>query len=163
SHSISPQIYAAGFPAVGVDGRCDPWAIEPSLLGAAIERLRGSEFFGACITVPHKEALIPFIDELDDLAARVAAVNCIVSSGGRLQGHNTDLYGFMRALTEAGFNARGRSALLLGHGGAARAVVVGLLDAGIGKVALTGRSAERAQAAAGSLALATGTSIQSIA
>src|SRR5262249_42882401 len=125
AHSISPQIYAAAYPAVGVDARCDPWAIPPANVETAVKQLRGDDFFGACVTVPHKETVIAFLDGVAENAQRMGAVNCIHNASGVLTGHNTDVYGFMRALEEAGFAPSGRRALLLGAGGSARAVAVG--------------------------------------
>jgi shikimate dehydrogenase len=163
AHSVSPQIYAAAFPAVGIDGRCDAWAEPPEALKAAAKRLRGPDFLGACITVPHKEAVIPFLDELDPMAERVGALNCIVNAGGRLIGYNSDLYGFMRSLREAGFDPTGRNVLLLGAGGSARAVAVGLLDAGVASLVLSGRSAERVASTAKALSTSRGAAIRTLA
>jgi shikimate dehydrogenase len=151
AHSVTPQIYGAVFTAMGIAARCEMMVTPPEALKATVARLREQDVFGSNVTVPHKEAVIPLLDEVDGEAGRIGAVNCIVNASGRLVGHNTDLRGFIRSLREAGFDPAGRSALLLGAGGGARSVAVGLADAGVAGLALAGRSLERVQATAASL------------
>src|SRR5688572_26582136 len=98
AHSISPDIYNAAFPAMGIAARFEKWATPPQEVPSAIERLRGPEMLGMCVTVPHKEAVMSLIDAVDPAAEAVGAVNCIVKEpDGRLTGHNTDKYGFIRS------------------------------------------------------------------
>ena len=147
-HSVSPAVYSAAYAEAEIDARCDPWSLPPEALKEGIERLKGEDYLGACVTVPHKEVVLAFIDELRPEVERIGATNSIVNEGGRLVAHNTDVLGFMRSLREGGFEAKGRRALLLGAGGAARAVAVGLLDAGIADLIFTGRSLERVRTTA---------------
>jgi len=142
-HSISPAIYNATLPAMGIDARYEAWSTPPDEVAAAIEKLRLPRLLGMNVTVPHKSAVIPFLDAVNPMAARIGAVNCIVKEDGRLVGHNTDRYGFLRSLREAGCEPAGLDVLLLGNGGAARAVAYGLLEAGIASLTVAGRSPER--------------------
>jgi shikimate dehydrogenase len=161
-HSITPAVYGATFPAMGIEARCEPWAVPAEELEPTLERLRQDDCLGANVTVPHKEAVIPLLDEVDVNVKKIGAVNCIVSRGGRLSGHNTDKSGFMRGLLKAGFQPEGRRALLLGYGGAARAVAVGLIEAGIRELVITGRTAGRARSLADELAGDSGATIEAL-
>jgi shikimate dehydrogenase len=147
-HSISPAMHNAALPALGIDARYEAWSTPPEGVSAAVGRLREDELLGMNVTVPHKEAVIELLDEVDATAKAIGAVNCISKEGRRLVGHNTDMYGFIRSLREAGCEPRGRRVLILGAGGSARAVANGLLDAGAASLTLSGRTAERAEALA---------------
>jgi shikimate dehydrogenase len=104
---------------------------------------------GFNVTVPHKEAVCPLLDEVTKSAASIGAVNTVVNRGGRLAGYNTDAEGFLRALKEEGaFQARGKRALLLGAGGSARAVAFALAQEGAEVLTIANRTLERAQALA---------------
>jgi shikimate dehydrogenase len=105
---------------------------------------------------------MPLLDQIDPAAERIGAVNCVVARDGKLTGHNTDLYGFMRSLQEAGFKAAGTSVLLLGAGGAARAVAIGLADAGVRRLVIAGRSGERTASAMASMPLGDSVSAEAI-
>ena len=150
-HSLSPSIYNATFPAMGIDARYEAWSTLPEDVPQAIERLRADEMLGLNVTVPHKEAVLDRLDEVDATATAIGAVNCISKNGRRLIGHNTDMYGFVRSLREAGCEPAGLRALVLGVGGAARAVGHGLIEAGIDTLALAGRTPSRVAALAGAL------------
>ena len=118
-------------------------------MAAFVAGLRAPGVAGINVTVPHKEAVIPHLDEIDDWAAAAGAVNTIVHRDGRLAGYNTDGYGFLRALNEEGaFDPAGRRALILGAGGSARGVVQALLHAGIGRLCIANRTLARAEALA---------------
>jgi shikimate dehydrogenase len=107
--------------------------------------LRGKDYLGANVTIPHKESVRRHLDALDPWAETLGAVNTIVKQGDRLIGHNTDAYGLLRALREqAGFQPLGRSVLLLGAGGAARAAAFGLCREGIASLTIANRTLERA-------------------
>ncbi|MBM2827185.1 MAG: shikimate dehydrogenase [Dehalococcoidia bacterium] len=151
-HSISPIFQQAALDSLGLDVVYQAWEMEPSRLEEAIKRLRDPAHLGANVTVPHKETVIPMLDQIDDAARRIGAVNTIVSKDGRLEGHNTDHIGFMRALKEASYDPTGKNALILGAGGAARAVVYALMDAGAHSLIIVNRTRERAQALADELA-----------
>jgi shikimate dehydrogenase len=151
-HSISPAMQQAAFDHYKLDLRYELWETEPSELGAAVERLRSAERLGANVTVPHKEAVMPSMDELDDLALGIGAVNTIVNRGGRLVGYNTDAGGFLRALRkEGGFDPAGKRAVLVGAGGVARAAGFALARAGVKSLFITDIIAERAHVLASDL------------
>ena len=145
-HSISPVFQQAALDAIGFDGTYEPWDVEPDDVGEFVDGLRAPGTLGINVTVPHKEAVIPFLDEVDDWASTAGAVNTIVNRDGRLTGHNTDGIGFLRALREgAGFDPRGRDVLVLGAGGSARGVVYALARAGIAQLFIANRTVERAE------------------
>ena len=125
SHSISPAFQQAALDHCSIPARYHRWAVPPERLPAEVERLRGDGYLGANVTIPHKEAVAGLVDEVDEVARRLRAVNTIVKAGGRLIGRNTDEYGFMRSLRETGrFSPEGKTAALLGAGrrGARRGV-----------------------------------------
>jgi shikimate dehydrogenase len=152
AHSLSPVFQAAAFAHCGLDVRYEAWETTGDELHARLTNLRGERYLGANVTIPHKEAVIPFLDELGGQSARVGAVNTIVNRGGRLFGFNTDGPGFVNALRhEAHFDPAGRSVLLLGAGGAARGIAFALADARAERVDIANRGPHRASR----LALAT--------
>lgn len=145
-HSISPVFQQAALDALGVDGVYGRWEVPPDGVGEFVRGLRDGGARGVNVTVPHKEAVIPFLDEVDDWAADAGAVNTIVNRGGRLTGHNTDGLGFLRALREeAGFEPAGQTALILGAGGAARGIVLALARAGVRRMVIANRTVARAE------------------
>ena len=145
-HSISPVFQQAALDHLGMDTSYQAWEVNPGELGEFIGGLRSPDVLGINVTVPHKEAVVPFLDEVDDWATAAGAVNTIVNRAGRLTGHNTDGTGFLRALREAGgFNPKGRRVLILGAGGAARGVVLALIRDGVGQLTIANRTLERAQ------------------
>ncbi len=114
-------------------------------LSEAIQGLRAPEWLGANVTIPHKEAVLPLLDEVDDLCRRVGAGNTIVNREGKLYGYNTDVAGFLRALREdGGFDPVGGRVLVAGAGGAARAIAVALIDAGAASITFINRTYSRA-------------------
>jgi shikimate dehydrogenase len=140
-HSASPAIYNAAFPAMGIDATYEAWKTPPEDVAAAIAKLRAPDMLGMNVTVPHKEAVLSLLDEIEPGARAIGSVNCIRKDGDRLIGHNTDKAGFIESLRNAGFEPEGKAALILGVGGSARAVCVGLIEAGIGGLTLAGRRA----------------------
>jgi len=133
--SLSPAFQQAAFDHLDLDVRYEAWPTPDDKLADTVQGLRAPDRLGANVTIPHKEAVLPLLDEIDDLARRVGAVNTIVNRDGRLYGHNTDVGGFLRALREdAGFDPAGARVLVAGAGGAARAVAVALIEAGAGSV-----------------------------
>ncbi len=144
-HSISPLFQQAAFDHLGLDIRYEAWETEPSELENVLEKVRGPSIVGANVTVPHKEAVLSLMDELDDLALEIGAVNTIVNRRGRLKGYNTDAGGFLRALgQEGGFDPAGRGAVLLGAGGVARAAGFALARAGVKSLLVTDIIKEKA-------------------
>jgi len=151
-HSVSPAMHRSAFDHYRLDIRYELWETEPSELGTMVERLRRSDTWGANVTVPHKETVMPLMDELDDLALEVRAVNTIVNRDGRLMGYNTDASGFLQALRkEGGFDPEGKGAVLLGAGGVARAAGFALARAGVKSLMITDIIAERAHRLASDL------------
>lgn len=148
-HSLSPAIFRAAFERAGIDATYEAWDTELDLLAGRIDALRGDDYVGANVTIPHKQAVVPLLDETSELAAKAGAVNTIVHADGKLVGHNTDVAGFARALREdAGFDARGKRTMLLGTGGAARAVALALIEAGAALIYVVGRHPRQADAMA---------------
>ncbi|MGE0867803.1 MAG: shikimate dehydrogenase [Kofleriaceae bacterium] len=122
-HSRSPQIMSAAFAAVGIDGVMIPVGVPPERFAAAVEGLRAIGAIGASVTVPHKLAAKLACTRCTPDAEAIGAVNCLQFSGGEVIGHNTDAQGFSDSLRAAGFEIAGSSVIVLGAGGAARAVV----------------------------------------
>jgi shikimate dehydrogenase len=148
-HSLSPRMHNAAFRALGLNYAYVPLPVTPDRIGEAVRGLAALGFAGANVTVPHKSAVLPFLDGLSPVAAAVGAVNTlIVQPDGRTTGDNTDVHGFMAALREAGWPespSPDRRALVIGAGGAARAVAYGLRQAGV-EVWVVNRSFDRALA-----------------
>jgi len=129
-HSISPLFQQAAFDYLGLDIRYELWQTERAQLPAVVEGIRQPSKLGANVTMPYKEAVLPLLDELDELAASIRAANVIVNREGKLIGYNTDAEGFMRALRQdGGFEPEGKRIVLLGAGGAARAAGFALVKA----------------------------------
>ena len=148
-HTLSPVFQQAALDACGIDARYVAWETPPERLPDRLRQLRAPDVMGFNVTVPHKEAVIPLLDALDDWARDLGAVNTVVNRDGRLTGHNTDADGFLRALKqEGGFNPRGAAVLVLGAGGSARAVVLSLAREGAASVTIANRTLARAEALA---------------
>ena len=145
-HSLSPAFQQAAFDHYGMDVRFHTWETPPDRLARMVDELRAPDALGANVTVPHKEAVIPLLDKTADSARSVGAVNTVVNRNGVLEGHNTDTTGFLRALKEEGaFDPAGKRVLLLGAGGAARAVAQVLASQGVASLTVANRTLERAQ------------------
>ena len=145
AHSTSPVFQQAALDHCGVDALYELWETEPEELFAAVERTREEDCLGANVTIPHKERIIALLDSLDSLAQRIGAVNTVVNRDGRLRGHNTDILGFVHALRRDGdFDPHGCRAVVLGAGGAARAVAFALIDGEAASLTVTDIDQERA-------------------
>jgi shikimate dehydrogenase len=127
-HTRSPAMINAAFAATGIDAVLVPIGVPPEGLPAVVAGLRAMRMLGASVTVPHKLAVTALCDELSPEARTIGAVNCLQLDGDTLVGHNTDGHGFHDALVAAGFSLRGKRTVLLGAGGAARAVAYGLRE-----------------------------------
>lgn len=148
-HSRSPRLHGHWLAQYGVDGAYVPMAVSPDRIGEALRALSALGFAGCNVTLPHKEAAFAAMDELDETARRMGAVNTVVVlPDGRLRGGNTDGFGFMENLRHGApeWRADAGPAVVVGAGGAARAIIVALLDAGAPEVRLTNRTIERAEA-----------------
>ena len=136
-HSFSPGMHNAAFAAIGLDGCYVPFAVHPDDLGNAVKAIVPLGLCGLNITIPHKEKVILFLDDLTDDARLIGAVNTIEVRDKKLIGHNTDGKGFLRSLREeTGFRPKGKTVLMVGSGGAARAVCFELALAGAGDILL---------------------------
>ena len=146
-HSRSPQLHSAWLERHGIDGAYVPLPVPPEHFEAALRGVMAAGFSGANVTIPHKEAAFTLCDERDASALRAGAVNTLVFQGGRILGSNTDGFGFMENLRAhaPAWRPETGPAVLLGAGGAARAIVAALLDAGVPEVVVVNRTAERAE------------------
>ncbi len=163
AHSASPIFQQAALDHCGVDAHYELWETEPEELPVAVERMREEDCLGANVTIPHKQRIIALLDSLDPLAQRIGAVNTVVNHDGRLQGYNTDILGFMHALhRDGGFDPRGCRAVVLGAGGAARAVAVALIDGGAASLTVTDIDQERAASLVRGLAGQSQTALRSV-
>lgn len=145
-HTFSPAMHNAAFTALGLNFIYVPFQVPAERLPAAVAAIRALGLVGVNITIPHKEAVLPYLDELSREADIIGAVNTIVNQNGRLVGHNTDGRGFLQALAEqVSFDPAGKCVLILGAGGAARSVAVELALAGANRLFLVNRSPERAE------------------
>lgn len=156
ARSLSPAMHNAAFAALGLPHHYEVRDVAPDGLAAAIERLRDEDVLGANVTIPHKERAMTLVDGVSDEAARIGALNTIVRRGSSLVGENTDRYGFERSLADSGSATAGpllgmERVLVLGAGGAARAVVLALVEHGA-RVRLASRGRERAEAVGRALA-----------
>ena len=151
AHSLSPLLHNAAFAALGLEGSWHSRAIEvpPGQAAAALAAMRRADITGLSVTMPHKADVAALVDECNEVARRLGAVNCIVNRDGQLLGTNTDGQGFVASLARgADFTPAGRRCLVVGAGGAARAVVLALAEAGASQVAVLNRTPERAATAA---------------
>jgi len=141
--SKSPDIFSAVMERVGIKGTYVPFMVKPGQIGQALHSLRVLNIAGANITVPYKETVIPHLDVLSEGANIIGAVNTIVRKGEELKGYNTNAIGIMDALSEAGFDIEGKSALVFGTGGAAKSVVFILNWLRTESILVTGRNEEK--------------------
>ncbi len=151
SHSRSPRLHGHWLQRHGVDGAYVPLPVRPDHAERAIRSLPLLGFAGVNVTVPHKQIALMAADRVDAVARRIGAVNTlVVQPDGTLHGSNTDAHGFLANLQEGapGWRAKDGPAVVLGAGGAARAVVAALVDAGVPAVRIVNRSLERAESVA---------------
>lgn len=147
AHSLSPLMHNRAFAIRGYPGVYVPLPVHPDRVGEAVAGVRALGLAGANVTVPHKQAVIPFLDDVSLKARRIGAVNTIINRGGRLVGENTDGQGFLRSFREElGRDFRSARVVMLGAGGAARALAVELLMAGVDRLVIANRTEARAHA-----------------
>jgi shikimate dehydrogenase len=147
-HSLSPHMHNAALRALGIEATYELWHTELEDLPERVVRLREPQMLGANVTVPHKQAVISLVDEITDTARRIGAVNTVIPTESGLLGDNTDAFGFRRSLEERLGPVQVSLAVVLGAGGASRAVVVALQEMGVRSVVLTNRTPARADALA---------------
>jgi len=154
SHSRSPRLHGFWLERLGIDGAYLPLPVAPEHLETAVQALAKMGFRGGNLTVPHKEAALALMDELEPLAARIGAVNTVVvRADGSLLGRNTDAFGFLENLRRGcpAWTATAGPAVVIGAGGAARAVVAALGEAGLPAIRLVNRHRHRAEQLAADL------------
>jgi shikimate dehydrogenase len=151
-HSISPYFQQAALDYYQLGIRYEAWETTPAELPDIVKNLRKPQNIGANVTVPYKQTVLPLLDEVDELARLIGAVNTIVKKDDRLLGFNTDAYGFMEALDKQGhFNPKGKKVVMLGAGGVARAAGLVLVQKQVASLAITDGIFERAGALAENL------------
>ena len=144
SHSLSPAMHNAALREVGLsDWRYEAMPVESARLSEAVQLIRGDEFAGANVTVPHKEKIMPLLDGVTPVAEAIGAVNTIVKRDGKLIGHNTDAAGLLADLHSHGVKIQDRVVLVLGAGGSARAAVAACAGMGA-KVRIAARRRDQA-------------------
>jgi len=137
-HTLSPAMHNAAFKKLRLDYEYIPFDVEPEDLKEALAGLRAIHVAGFNVTIPHKEAIVPLLDEVTKLARVIGAVNTVENQQGKLIGYNTDGPGFIGSLREdAGFDPKGKNVVILGAGGASRAVAIMLAEVGAGSAVIS--------------------------
>jgi shikimate dehydrogenase len=146
-HSLSPRLHNYWIKQQGIDGAYIPIPVEPSRLEQALRALPVLGFCGCNLTIPHKETALKIVDHINEQAKRIGAVNTIVvNEKGELEGQNTDAFGFQENMKEMRFNAaKAKKAVILGAGGAARAIIVALQDMGLQEICIVNRTKDKAE------------------
>lgn len=153
AHSQSPTIHGHWLESTGIAGTYEALDLHPDAFSNEIRALVERGFQGVNVTVPHKEAALALVDTTDETARRIGASNTLVFTQGKIEARNTDAYGFWENLAPSLNGQTPKRALVLGAGGAARAVLVALQDAGVQDIVLANRTLSRAQALADELAV----------
>lgn len=135
-HSMSPLLHTTAFQALGIPAVFVPWSMEPEKLSLFVEAIRLLDIQGVSVTIPHKQTIIPLLDEVTDRVKTMGAANLLYRKDGKICGDNTDILGFMAPLQKNRRDASSR-VLLMGAGGAARAVIAGLQELGFTNISLT--------------------------
>jgi len=151
AHSKSPQMHESAASALGIELRYERFEVAPDDLADAVRRKHEAGIDGYNLTVPHKEAIMALIDEVAPAARAIGAVNTVVRVDGGYIGHNTDAPGLVRSLEEAGVQVGDARVVVVGAGGAARAAVVGLANAGASEITVLSRRPEQGEALVRSL------------
>ncbi|HEY3397389.1 MAG TPA: shikimate dehydrogenase [Armatimonadota bacterium] len=144
AHSLSPPMHNAAFEHLGLNWVYVPCPVAPEQVEAALLGVRGLGFAGINVTIPHKSAVLPYLDEVSRDAQLLGAANTILHQDGILHGENTDIQGFLRSVEEIGWSLTGRSVVVLGAGGSARAVCLAAIRAGAEQVIILNRTGDRA-------------------
>lgn len=146
AHSLSPIFHQAALDSLSLPIRYHSWPTSPEILSEKIVELREKNYLGANITIPHKENVGEYLDDLTPWAQTIGAVNTIIRDGVNFIGHNTDAHGFIHGLKQVGgFNPKNKQVLLLGAGGAARAAAFGLAKEQISSLIIANRTGDKAQ------------------
>ncbi|BEU88480.1 shikimate dehydrogenase [Selenomonas sp. TAMA-11512] len=150
AHSMSPQMHNAAIEAAGIDYIYTACHVKEGHLQEAVDGFAALGFRGFNVTIPYKQTILPLLDALDDAAKMIGAVNTVVIKDGRKKGYNTDAAGFLSPLKAQGMSVKGKRAVVFGAGGAARAVLYGLISAGAQCLTVGARNEEKAKALASS-------------
>ena len=161
-HTMSPVMHNAAFRQLGIDCAYLPFRVGEEAVGRAIEGVKALNIRGLNVTIPHKTAVIPYLDGLDPMAERMGAVNTIVNDNGILTGYNTDAAGFLKALKENKIEPRGANIVVLGAGGASRGISFLLAENGA-DLTILNRRRERAEDLASQVSTATETDVKALA
>ena len=154
AHSLSPLMHNFAFDRYDIDAVYVPFNVATNSLSMAVGGLRALNVAGFNVTIPHKESIVPLLDHIDPVAKLIGAVNTVVNDCGSLIGYNTDASGFMRAVqAELNFTPHNKEVLFLGAGGASRAAIVGLAEAGTKSIVIANRNVKRAYGLADYMAL----------
>ena len=143
-HSLSPALHGLWLKELGINGKYEAIDCPPRYLAKTIKKLAEDGYQGGNVTIPHKEKVMLLCDEIDDLAKQVGAVNTLEFKNGKIIGRNTDVEGFINNVSRETFSPQGKKALILGAGGAARAVILGLQNAGC-DITISNRTLAKAQ------------------
>lgn len=143
SHTISPALHKRIYQKLGIEAAYKAFAFKPALLEQAVSGVRALTINGVNVTIPYKEKVMPYLDEIDPFARKLKAVNTIEQTNGQLIGHNTDYAGFGLIFERRNWMIEGKTAVILGTGGAAKIVEAYLLDQGIEHLVIVSRSPER--------------------
>lgn len=144
-HSKSPQFQTAAFQTLGINAIYLPFQVRPEDLQKAIEGIKALSIKGINVTVPHKEEVIKYLDEISEEVEYIGACNTVKNIDGYLQGFNTDAYGFIGGLKELTPDFANKKFLVIGAGGASRAVIYGLIKSGVQKIILANRTVKKAE------------------
>jgi len=145
SHSISPSLHNNGFRDLDINAIYLMLEVGEQDLGEYIHSLKNLGFSGWNVTIPYKEEIIPYLNGFSSLARDAGAVNTVLNRRGRLTGYNTDVIGFQRQIEEAGFAVKGKTAVIIGAGGAARAAAASLIQLDLAEVTFINRTLDNAQ------------------
>jgi len=160
-HTVSPAMHNAAFSALGLNFVYMPFRVPKKDLADAVQGMRALNIRGLNVTIPHKVEVMALLDEIEPSARAIGAVNVIVNDKGLLKGCNTDAPGFMRALKERGIKVKGRTVVILGAGGASRAICFALASGGAGLIILN-RTPGRASQYAADITKATGQTVEAM-
>jgi len=161
-HSVSPAMHNMAFNAMELDYVYVPFKVKKADLTKAVQAVRALNIRGLNVTIPHKVEIIPLLDDIDSLAREIGAVNVLVNNDGILKGYNTDAEGFLHVLLEHGVEPEGQNVVILGAGGAARAIAFTLAGRGANLIILNRTPANAAKCAA-DVSNATGQTVEVLA
>jgi len=147
-HSLSPPMHNAAFAALGLNWVYVPFAVAPERVGETVAAVRALDLAGLNVTIPHKPAVLPHLDEVGPEAQALGVANTIINDAGRLIGRNTDGEGFLRSLREIGGDVAGAPVALIGAGGSARSVALAVCQGGAARLTIVNRTVAKAEALA---------------